>query len=436
MRIVQITPGAGGMFCGNCFRDNALVAALRKMGHDTLMVPLYLPMRLEEDDQSAGTPIFFSGINVYLQEKSPLFRTAPKWLHDLLASPTLLKWAAGRSAKTRAEDLGGLTISMLRGEEGNQSRELDELITWLKDQERPDVICLSNALLIGLVRRLKTTLRVPIVCFLQGEDAFLDALPEEARTRAWEVLSARAAEVDLFIAPSRYFADLMQQRLGLPDERVSVIYNGINLEGFSPASSPPDPPVLGYFARMCREKGLEQLVDAFILLRQRGTVPTLRLLVGGGCGPSDEPFVNSLRARLRRARLEKDAEFHPNVSRAGKLEFLRSLSVFSVPALYGEAFGLYVIEALAAGVPVVQPRHAAFPEIVDATEGGLICDPGDPKALATAIETLLRDPVLRGSFADKGRKAALREFGIETFANRLVQEYEKVSLAPASGPTT
>ena len=427
MRIVQFTPGAGGMFCGNCFRDNALVASLRRMGHETLMVPLYLPMRLEEEDQSAGTPIFFSGINVYLQEKSTLFRTAPKWLHDLFASPALLKWAAGRSAKTRPEDLGDLTISMLRGEEGNQSRELDELISWMKGQPRPDIICLSNALLIGLVRRLKSSLGVPVVCFLQGEDAFLDALPEEARARAWEVLAARAAEVDLFIAPSRYFADLMQQRLGLTDERVRVVYNGINLEGFSPAPSPPDPPVLGYFARMCREKGLDLLVDAFIHLRQRATAPNLRLLVGGGCGPSDEPFVNAQKTKLRRAGLEQDTQFHRNVTRAGKLDFLRSLSVFSVPANYGEAFGLYVIEALAAGVPVVQPRHAAFPEIIEATEGGLICDPADAKALANGIETLLRDPILRGSFADKGRKAAVREFGIDTFANRLIQEFEKVT---------
>ena len=84
MNIVQITPGAGGMYCGGCFRDNALVAALRKQGHETLMVPLYLPLTLDEADQSAGTPTFFGGINVYLEQKSALFRKAPKWLHSLL----------------------------------------------------------------------------------------------------------------------------------------------------------------------------------------------------------------------------------------------------------------------------------------------------------------------------------------------------------------
>ncbi|HUR44250.1 MAG TPA: hypothetical protein VMZ27_00145, partial [Candidatus Saccharimonadales bacterium] len=142
MRIVQITPGAGGMYCGNCFRDNALVAELRKGGHETLMVPLYLPMTLDEEDQSTGTPIFFGGISVYLEQKSALFRNMPGWVHNVLSSPKLLKWAAGKAAKTKAADVGELTLSMLQGEEGNQARELDEFIAWLKGQPKPDVICL------------------------------------------------------------------------------------------------------------------------------------------------------------------------------------------------------------------------------------------------------------------------------------------------------
>src|SRR5213075_1249170 len=169
MNIVQITPGAGGMYCGNCFRDNALVASLRGLGHQVLMVPLYLPMTLDEEDQSSGTPIFFGGINVYLEQKSALFRNMPSWLHNVLSSPKLLKWAAGKAAKTKAEDVGELTLSMLRGEEGNQARELDSFIEWLKEQPKPDLICLSNALLAGMVRKIKAELKAPVVVMLQGE---------------------------------------------------------------------------------------------------------------------------------------------------------------------------------------------------------------------------------------------------------------------------
>ena len=106
MNLLHLTPGAGAMYCGGCLRDNALVAALRKLGHEVVMVPLYLPLTLDEEDQSAGTPLFFGGISVYLEQKSTLFREAPGWLHDLFASRRLLNWAAGKAAKTRPSDLG------------------------------------------------------------------------------------------------------------------------------------------------------------------------------------------------------------------------------------------------------------------------------------------------------------------------------------------
>ena len=353
MNIVQLTPGAGAMFCGNCFRDNALVAALRKLGHRVVMAPLYLPLTLDEEDQSAEMPIFFSGINVYLQQKSGLFRQAPTWLRNLFSSRPLLQWAAGKAAKTRAQDLGELTLSMLRGEHGNQARDLEDLIKWLATApEEPEVICLSNALLAGFARRLKSELRVPLVCTLQGEDSFLDSLPGSDREKCWQTLAERAAEIDAFIAPSHYFAKLMSERLGLPSSRVHVVHNGIDLTGYiRPADDPkryPSSPVLGYFARMCREKGLDQLVEAFITLRQRGRIKDLKLRIGGSCGPADESFVESLRERLKGQNLLAHVEFHPNLDRTGKLAFLQGLSVFSVPAVYSEAFGLYVIEALAA----------------------------------------------------------------------------------------
>ena len=424
MNIVQITPGAGGMYCGGCFRDNALVAALRKQGHETLMVPLYLPLTLDEADQSAGTPTFFGGINVYLEQKSALFRKAPKWLHSLLASPALLKWASKYSARTRAADVGDLMLSMLRGEEGNQARELSDLIAWLKTQPKPDVICLSNALLVGMARKLKAELNCAVTCLLGGEDAFLDGLPPSVRETAWKTLSDRCRDVDLFLPPTRYFGDLMSRRLTLRTNQVRVVPNGINLAGYQPAE-PQSPPVLGYFARMCREKGLDTLVDAYLLLKKRDAGKNLRLHVGGGCGPTDEPFVEAQRRKLREAGAMDDAQFFPNVDHAGKIAFLRNLTVFSTPALYGEAFGLYVIEALAAGVPIVQPRHAAFPELLEATGGGVLCEPGDPKSLADGIESLLRDPKRARDLGARGRDVVAREFSIETVATKTLSAFEQ-----------
>lgn len=423
MNIIQITPGAGGMHCGNCFRDNALVAAWRAAGHQPLMVPLYLPMTLDEADQS-GAPIFFGGVNVYLDQVSPLFRKAPDWLRRRLDSPRLLKWAGGRAAKTRAEDVGELTLSMLRGEAGNQSRQLEELITWLTTQPRPDVICLSNTMLLGLARRLRTELRAPVVCTLQGEDAFVDAMPAAAREGVWREMAARGREVDLFIAPSRYYGERMAAQLEIPAAKLRVVFNGINLADYTPAPHPPRPPALGFFARICREKGLDLLVEAFILLKQRHRVPDLQLRIGGSCGPADEPFVEELRGRLRARGLLGDVSFHPNLDRAAKIEFLRSLSVLSVPALYGEAFGLYLIEALAAGVPVVQPRVAAFPEIISATGGGICFDPSTATALADAAEPLLAEPTRARLLGETGRAAVLARFGAEHVARELIGAFQ------------
>jgi glycosyltransferase involved in cell wall biosynthesis len=429
VNIVQITPGAGGMYCGGCFRDNALVAALRSLGHDTLMLPLYLPLTLDEKDQSAGTPIFFSGVNVYLEQKFPWFRRAPDWLHRALASPKLLGLLGGMAGKTRAEDVGELTISMLRGEEGNQAREVDELVAWLKANHRCDVLSLSNVLLAGMVRRLKSELRVPVVCMLQGEDTFLDGLPAPVRAAAWQILAERARDIDLFLAPSRYFGELMARRMNVPLDHVRVVHNGISLEGYSTArASRPEPqaPTLGYFARMCEIKGLGLVVDVFIELKKRGRVPNLQLHVGGGCGPGDEPFVEEQKGKLQAAKALADVKFFPNVTRAEKISFLESLDVFCTPAMYGEAFGLYVIEALAAGVPVVQPRHAAFPEIVEKTGGGLIAEPEVP-ALANACEELLLNPARARALGEAGRTVVREFFNEARMAREVLAAFESAT---------
>ncbi len=318
---------------------------------------------------------------------------------------------------------------MIRGEEGNQARELEELIAFLKTQPKPDIICLSNALLAGMARRLKSELGVPIACVLQGEDTFLDALPDSHRDLTWKTLAERCADIDLFIPPTQYFGQRMRDRLNLPDHRVRVIYDGINLDGFEPAainSNQPTPPTLGFFARMCREKGLDTLVEAFIILKEHDIVKNLKLKVGGGCGPSDLPLVNSLRDRLKAKVFLDDVEFFPNVDRAGKQAFFRSLSVFSVPALYGEAFGLYVIEALASGVPVVQPRHAAFPELVEISGGGVLCEPGNPADLANALEPLLLDPARARQLGAAGRKSVEEKFNSQTMARETIRAFETV----------
>jgi len=415
------------MYCGNCFRDNALVAQLRRMGHHALMVPMYLPLTLDEADQSEGTPLFFSVLNVYLAQKFNCFKIAPNWLRRIFTTGWLLNRLGNFAGKTRGADVGDLMLSMMRGESGHQARELEQLIAWLREHEQPDVVCLSNALIAGLAKRLRAELGVPVVCLLEGEDAFLDSLPSPQREQTWAELRERVTDIDLFIAPTRYYADTMAQRAGIPAAKLEHINNGINLDGFEPSSLPDDPPVLGYFARMCPEKGLDSLIDAFVRLKQTGPVPALKLAVGGGCQPGDRAYVEKQKGRLRDAGLLGEATFLPNLDRDAKLAFYRGLTVLSVPALYGESFGLYVVEAMASGVPVVAPDDASFPELIEQNQAGTLCAKGDPQALADAIGQLLLDREHLAKCAAAGRQAAVQTFNIERMAGAFVARLAKLS---------
>jgi glycosyltransferase involved in cell wall biosynthesis len=427
VRIVLLTPGTGDFHCGSCIRDNTLALGLRDLGHDATLVPLYLPFVVDEEDASHGAPILLGGINMYLQQVSGLFRRTPRWIDRIFDSRALLGFAAKRAAMTRAGDLGEITVSTLLGESGRQVKELDRLATWLAGAGRPDVVCLSNALLVGLARTLRERLEPgALVSTVQGEDGFLDALPEPHRTRAWEIVGERARELDAVIPVSRTYGEVMTRRLGLDPARVHPVPNGLRLDGYEPAAASPTTPTIGYLARMSEAKGLETLVDAFLVLAGEDRVPGARLRIAGSRTAADRAFTEGLEERTREAGLEDRVDWLPNVSREGKLDFLRSLTALSVPATYGEAFGLYVIEALACGVPVVQPRSGAFPELIADTGGGTLCEPDDPADLARALTELLRDPERARTLGAAGREAVLDRYTVDSMARRVLAVFEEV----------
>jgi len=456
MNIVLLTPGTGSYHCGVCMRDNALARELHRQGHNAIMLPMYLPLTLDEDAASPETPIFFGGVSTYLREKVPWLRHMPRWLDRLLSQRALLKLLAGKAAaQTGGPDVAEMTLSMLRGEQGNQAGEIEELIGWLREHGKPDAVWFSTALQAGLARRIKAELRVPVLGFLQGEDSFIDGLGAPWSARVWSLLAERLRDADRWIAPSRYFAELMARRMGWSaaerEQRMQVVPNGISLEGYrvvagrseadAGVTDPVDraPPVIGYLARFTRGKGIGLLVEAFIVLKKRGRFPGAKLRCAGSMTDGDARFVESLQARLTAAGCAADVEWHPNVSREEKITFLESLTLFSVPAMYGEAFGMYVIEALAAGVPVVLPNTAAFPEIVENSGGGRLFPVGANESesaehLADALEALLATPEEARTLGAQGRAAAERDYTIGRLAERLVAATREMIDAPQRVP--
>jgi glycosyltransferase involved in cell wall biosynthesis len=425
MRIAFITAGAAGMYCGSCMKDNTLVTSLIELGHDALLIPTYTPIRTDEPDVSQKH-VFLGGINVYLQHKSRLFRYTPRFLDRLLDFPRLLRWASKFAVKTRADRLGGLTISMLQGSEGNQRKEMERLVAWLTDDFRPDVVLLTNVLLSGLVPTLRRRFNGPLLATLQGDDIFLSALPEADRARSIDLIRRNCESVDGYLVTSQYYADFMADYVGLTRARMHVVYPGINLKGHgAPRPRRDRPPyTIGFFARICPEKGLQNLVDAFRLLRQTPGAPECRLRLSGWLGENYRPFLAEQIAKLRMAGLQDDVEYTPSPTHADKVRFLQSIDVLSVPTVYREPKGIYVLEALANGVPVVLPRHGTFPELIEATGGGLLVEPGNPAALASGLRQLLEDGAIRERMGAAGQKAVFSRFTAAAMARDTVAVLE------------
>jgi glycosyltransferase involved in cell wall biosynthesis len=420
MRIIHLTPGTGNFHCGSCHRDNHLIKALRQRGHEVTMVPLYLPLVTDGEPASPELPVFAAGINLFLKQKLPFFRRAPRWLHRWLDSPRMLLRAAKRVGMTSPRQLGEMTVESFRGVSGKQAEDWQRLIDWIGHTERPDILSLSNGLLNGLAVTVKRDLGMPVVCSLQGEDSFLDTLPEPFRSESWDLFRANSSAVDCYVATSGYYADTMSRRLALDAEKLVCVKNGLDLSGYTRQATPPEPPVAGFLARQIAGKGLHTLVDAFILLA--GKLPAVRLSIAGTVTDADRKFIALQQQKLKAAGVWDRVLWRENLSVEEKVEHFRSLTVLSVPAAYGEAFGLYVVESLACGVPVVEPDHAGLGELVRATGGGLLCAPDDPASLASKLEEMLTNADLRQSFADAGYTSAHRDFT----AARMAADFESV----------
>ncbi len=419
--------GAGGMYCGSCLHDNTLAAALIAEGHEVALLPTYTPLRTDEVDVSRRG-VFYGAVNVYLQQKLPLFRRTPRALDRLLDRPRLLGWVGRLAGATDARDLGALTLSVLQGEDGHQRKELERLLDWLAEF-RPEVVQLTNAFFLGVGTAIRRRLGVPVVCGLTGEDLFMEELREPYRGQVVEELRRRAGRIDGFVATSRYYADAMSELLRVERSHIHVVPLGIHLEGFAPgdgAGSEGDALTIGYLARICPEKGLELLVEAFRLLAAEPGGERLRLAIAGYLGKRDAPYLARLRERLAEWGLAAAVEVVGEVDRRRKLEFLQRIDLLSVPATYREPKGLYVLEALACGVPVVQPRHGAFPELIEATGGGLLVDPGSAPALAAGLRQLIDSPQRRWELGSAGRRAVVERFGDRQMARRTAAVYESL----------
>jgi len=430
MRILSVTAGAAGMYCGSCLRDNALAIELMARGHDVTLIPVYTPTLTDEQNVSRRD-VLFGGISVYLQQHSSIFRRLPRIFDRLWDSPWVIDAFAGRGVSADARFLGEMTISMLQGESGVLRKEFDKLVDWTRDEPVPDVINLPNSLLISMAAPLKRALNRPVCVTLQGEELFINGLVPPYREQALSLIRRQVPDVDGFIAVSDYCARFMTTFLEIPSDRIAVVPLGINMSGYTrrderAAGTGAAAFRVGYLARLAPEKGLHLLAEAYVRLRQRMGGAPARLEVAGYLAADHRAYLESARAVLSRAGLQHEMVYRGELDLAGKRAFVRELDVLSVPATYDEPKGMFLLEAMASGVPVVQPRRGAFIEVLAKTGGGTLVDPDDPEALATGLHALWVDPALRERLARSAFEGVRAHYTIAHSAERLIAAYESL----------
>ncbi len=426
-KIVYITAGAGGMYCGSCIRDNALVAGLEELGWDVMLLPLYTPIRVDEEDRSVDQ-VFFGGVNVYLQQKIPFFRWIPKFLDRWLDNPNLIRRVASGAVSVSPKELGSMTYSMVRGEDGFQKKEVQRLVHWLKEVVKPDLICLTNLLVGGSIPALKRELDIPVLVMLQGDDVFLDELEEPWRGQVLEAMCELATEADGFITFSEFYRDHISRIFRIPLEKFFITPLGLQTDGSETVvashEGTRETKTLGYFARLAPEKGFDLAVDAFLLLAADD--PSLRFEAGGWLSEKDEAFVKQQREKIERAGLTERYQLHVSPDSAAKMEMLNRVDVFTVPARFIEPKGLSVLEAMACGLPVVVPDRGAYPEMIAGSGGGVLCAPENAADLAEKIGSLLADEARCRELGIRAREWVLRANSREAMARATGDVFARV----------
>ena len=426
MRIVYVAAGAGGVYCGACMRDTTLAHGLARRGHDVEFLSLYTPVKADLSPPGACR-IFYGGINVYLQQHASLFRRAPVLLDRLFDSPWLLDLVGSFAINTRPEDLGEMTVSVLRGRAGRQQKELAKFIDFLTRGPRPDVVNITNSLLSAIAPAVRDAIDVPVVCNLQGEDAFVDRIGEPWCGEALRLIREHAASVDMFVAPAETYADEMAEWLSVDRSRIRVIRPGLDIVPFEGEPRQPTEVFrIGYLSRIVPEKGIDLLCEAFRLLEVERPGSTV-LAVAGDLDASGEDFWKAQVKHLREAGLGDRIESVDSPDLAGKVAFLKRCSVFSVPSRVPERQAVASLEAQACGVPVVLPDHGIYREIVSLTGGGLLVPPNDAAALADGLRTLRDDTERARALGEKAAAGIREHFSSDVMVERTLDLYEGVA---------
>jgi glycosyltransferase involved in cell wall biosynthesis len=338
----------------------------------------------------------------------------------------MLRMAAKRAGTTRTEGLEDMTLNMIRGENAFPDTELQRLVDYLTNDGKPDIIHLSNALIIGLSRRLKKKLDVKIVCSLLNEDDWIDEMAEPYQSKAWELISKEAKHVDAFLTPSNYYKQLFISKTGISRDNFNVVPLGFDSAELLNIEKKSTWPAIGYFCRINAQNGFDKLVDAFIELHSGNELPGLTLHVSGGYTGDDKAFIAEQIRKIKANGLKSFVRIYPEFQGNSKREFFSNIDILSVPVRKHDGYGLYLLESNMAGVPAVQPATGAFPEILELTGGGITYSTDTVAGLSSSLLKLLMDKELILKLGKQGKENVLAELSLEKMSQGLSRVYNSL----------
>ena len=390
---------------------------------ESTAIPLYLPPEKAYLESGFDPNVFFGAISLYIREKVHFLERMPFFLNKILDAPPLLKIAAKRAGTTRSEGLEDITLNMINGRHSSREKEVKRLVRYMIKKGKPDVIHLSNALIIGLARQIKELMDVKIVCSLQNEDDWLNEMAEPFQSQAWRMIAEESENIDAFISPSHYFKEFFMKRTGLPGNNIHVVPSGIDVYDIRETAKKSGAPAIGFFSRVSYNNGFDKMTDAFIKLKHEVEFNDLTLHVCGGYTSDDKPFISEQIRKIKEDGFKSAVKIHPVFQGSGKTDFFNSIDVMSVPVRKYDGYGLYILESNAAGVPVVQPATGSFPEILEATSGGILYNPDTVEELANNLRMLLRDKKKAGIYGSDGRKKVISRMTLKNMATGMQSVY-------------
>ncbi len=428
IKAAYLVTGSGDSFyCGNCHRDRLYISSMRQTGKINMMgVPLYLPPIGTDFGDEIESPVFFGAVSTFLRERVKMFEHMPGFMDKILDAPPLLRFAAKKAGSTRTEGFEETTINMIKGDKKNTAKEAKRLADYLSEGGKPDIIHLANALILGLGLQLKDMLGSKIVCSLQNEDEWIDEMAEPYRSQAWDLIAKGSANIDLFISPSEYFKQLFADRTGIDPEMIHVIPSGLDKDVPAYKEKNPGKPAIGYYSRLSYQNGLDKLVDAYIDIMNKNSIPSLELHICGGYTSDNKPFINEQLKKLKNNNVDDRVKIYSSFSGEQKQDFFNSISLMSVPVRKHDAYGLYILTANSAGVPVIQPATGAYPEIIGQTEGGVLYSPDTVDKLADTICETLKDSKKIEEMSLKGRTAIKEKLSSVHMAKKLYKSYMEI----------